>query len=370
MSLFEKHLTEIRKIIPQIDVEELECWGDDHVIIDVREDYELRSGIIDGAFVVSRGLLESKIESLKVDLNTSIILYCASGVRSLLAADSLKRLGYRNVYSLKGGIESWKESLRPLTRFEQLSPEEKARYHRHIILPEVGEAGQLRLKKSRVLLIGAGGLGSSAAIYLAAAGVGCIGIVDDDIVDVSNLQRQILHSEKRVGTAKVDSAAERLKAMNSSVKILTHKIRLTVDNIKEIISDYDFIVDGSDNFQTKYLVNDTCVKLKKLFVYGSVLRFQGQVAVFGGDEGPCLRCIFPEPPPAEYAASCSEAGVFGFLPGIIGTIQAAEVVKKVIGLKTLERPNLSQLLCYDAKTSDFKKLSIFKSSSCLCNDIF
>ena len=302
-----------------------------HVVLDVREKEEYREGHLDGAVSVPRGFLEMKMDAEVPDKSTPIIAYCAGGVRSLLAGKVMKEMGYEDVTSMSGGYTAWKNEGYPFVQDRQFTQEQLTRYSRHFLLPEVGEAGQAKLLDARVLMVGAGGLGSPSAYYLAAAGVGTLGIVDHDVVDLSNLQRQILHSNDRIGEPKTESARQTLQGLNPDVRVVPYAERLSSDNIMEIIADYDIVVDGCDNFPTRYLVNDACVMTGKPNVHGSIFQFEGQVSVFHPGNGPCYRCLYPEPPPPGMAPSCAEAGVLGVLPGLIGTIQAVETIKLILG---------------------------------------
>lgn len=311
-----------------------------------------------------------RIEEELSDYDRPVVVFCAGGTRSLFAAESLARLGYRQVSSMVGGFTRWKNEELPIEIPTTLDAGARERYSRHLLMPEVGEAGQVKLMRAKVLCIGAGGLGSPAAFYLAAAGVGTIGIVDHDVVDRSNLQRQILHTDARVGTSKVDSARQTLEELNPEVKIIGHETRLTSRDVEEILSGYEVVVDGSDNFPTRYLVNDACVKLGIPNVHGAVYRFEGQVTVFwprySRRRGPCYRCLYPEPPPAEFAPSCAEAGVFGVLPGVIGLLQATETVKLILELGD---PLVGRLLYYDALRGSFNELALDPDPSCAyCSD--
>jgi molybdopterin/thiamine biosynthesis adenylyltransferase/rhodanese-related sulfurtransferase len=323
-------------------------------VLDVREPDEYEAGTIEGALHVVRGQLESTIESRLPDRTSPVIVICASGVRSAFAAVTLAEMGYGQVVSLEGGFDRWKQENRPWVRPRTLAPDQRRRYHRHLLVPEVGEAGQLALLDSRVLVLGAGGLGSPAALYLAAAGVGTLGIVDMDEVDESNLQRQILHNVDRVGDRKVDSAKKTLTALNPGVDVVTHDMRLDAANIIDTISGYDVIVDGADNFPSRYLLNDASVKLGIPVVHGSVHRFDGQVTVFDPRHGPTYRDLLPEPPPPEHAPNCAEAGVLGVLPGIIGTIQALETIKLLLGVGDSLRGRLIVFDALDFSFSEFK----------------
>ncbi len=302
-----------------------------HVVLDVREKEEYREGHLDGAVSVPRGFLEMKMDAEVPDKSTPIIAYCAGGVRSLLAGKVMKEMGYEDVTSMSGGYTAWKNEGYSFVQDRQFTQEQLTRYSRHFLLPEVGEAGQARLLDAKVLMVGAGGLGSPSAYYLAAAGVGTLGIVDHDVVDLSNLQRQILHSNDRIGEPKTESARQTLQGLNPDVRVVPYAERLSSDNVMEVIADYDMVVDGCDNFPTRYLVNDACVMTGKPNVHGSIFQFEGQVSVFHPGNGPCYRCLYPEPPPPGMAPSCAEAGVLGVLPGLIGTIQAVETIKLILG---------------------------------------
>src|SRR5436305_1975077 len=331
------------------------------VVLDVREPDEYEQGALPGAVHLPRGHLESKIEGQVPDRQTPIIVHCASGVRSAFAAKTLQDLGYTDVASMAGGFNKWKDEGRPWAAPRTLSSEQRNRYQRHLLLPEVGETGQQKLLDSRMLLLGAGGLGSPAALYLAAAGVGTLGIIDMDVVDESNLQRQILHNLDRVGDRKVDSAKKTLTALNPDVNVVTYDVRMGADNVLDIIDGYDVIVDGTDNFPTRYLVNDASLLNRIPVVHGSIFLFEGQATVFHPYVGPCYRCMLPEPPPAELAPSCSEAGVLGVLPGIIGSIQAMEAIKLLLGLGD---PLIGRLLAYDALEDSFRTFKVNRDPEC------
>jgi molybdopterin/thiamine biosynthesis adenylyltransferase/rhodanese-related sulfurtransferase len=337
------------------------------VLIDVREKGEVDQGMLPGAKHVPRGFLELRIEEAVPDHDAEVVLYCASGMRSLLAGATLRDMGYTRVRSMAGGYDAWKSAGLPVETKVLLTAAQRTRYSRHLLIPEVGEAGQAKLLKAKVLLIGAGGLGSPAAFYLAAAGVGRIGIVDDDVVDESNLQRQILHTTDRIGMPKTESAKKTIQALNPDVAVDEHRLRLGRDNAMELFSKYDLIVDGSDNFGTRYLVNDACVILGKPNVHGSIFRFDGQATTFvPGGTRPCYRCLFPEPPPPELAPSCQEAGVLGVLPGIIGLIQAVEAVKLILGRG---EPLVGRLLLYDALEQRFREVKYERDPLCpACGD--
>jgi molybdopterin/thiamine biosynthesis adenylyltransferase/rhodanese-related sulfurtransferase len=331
------------------------------VVLDVREPDEYEQGAIPGAVHIPRGTLESSVENRITDKSAPVIIHCASGVRSVFAAKTLSDMGYQDVVSVSGGFNKWKDEGRDWAAPRKLSPDQRNRYQRHLLLPEVDVEGQLKLLDARVLLLGAGGLGSPAALYLAAAGVGTIGIVDMDVVDESNLQRQILHNVDRVGERKVDSAKKTLTAINPDVNVVTHDVRLGADNVLDILSDYDIVVDGADNFPVRYLLNDAALKLEIAVVHGSIFRFEGQVTVFRPHDGPCYRCFLPEPPPAELAPSCAEAGVLGVLPGIVGSIQAMEAIKVLLGLgDTLA----GRLLAYDALEESFRTFKVNRDPEC------
>jgi molybdopterin/thiamine biosynthesis adenylyltransferase/rhodanese-related sulfurtransferase len=331
------------------------------VVLDVREPDEYEQGALPGVVHIPRGHLESQIESRVTDHDAHIVVYCAGGTRSAFAADSLAQLGYTDVASMAGGFNKWKDEGRDWKAPVSLTPEQRNRYQRHLLLPEVDTAGQAKLLDSKVLLLGAGGLGSPAAMYLAAAGVGTLGIIDMDVVDESNLQRQILHNLDRVGDRKVDSAKKTLTGMNPDVNVVTYDVRLAADNILSIFEGYDVIVDGTDNFPTRYLVNDAAVKLDIPVVHGSIFRFEGQAAVYLPHQGPCYRCQVPEPPPAELAPSCAEAGVLGVLPGIIGSIQAMETIKVLLGLGD---PLVGRLMAYDALEESFRTFKVNRDPEC------
>ncbi|MER3452738.1 MAG: molybdopterin biosynthesis protein MoeB, partial [Acidimicrobiia bacterium] len=331
------------------------------VVLDVREPDEYEQGALPGALHIPRGNLESQIETRVPDRGAPIVVYCAGGVRSAFAAKTLAELGYTDVVSMAGGFNKWKNEGRPWRVPRTLTADQRNRYHRHLLLPEVGEEGQQKLLDAKVLLLGAGGLGSPAALYLAAAGVGTLGIIDMDVVDASNLQRQILHNLDRVGERKVDSAKKTLTALNPDVNVVTYDVRLGADNIREIIHGYDVIVDGTDNFPTRYLVNDASLLERIPVVHGSIFRFEGQATVFVPYEGPCYRCMIPEPPPAELAPSCAEAGVLGVLPGIIGSIQAMETIKLLLGLG---EPLVGRLLAYDALEESFRVFRVQRDPEC------
>ena len=302
------------------------------IVLDVREPDEYEQGALPDALHIPRGHLEAQIEARIVEKTAPVLVYCAGGVRSAFATKTLHELGYTNVVSVAGGFQKWKDEGRAWRTPAVLTAEQRNRYQRHILLPEVGVEGQSKLLSSKVLLLGAGGLGSPAAMYLAAAGIGTIGIVDMDEVDASNLQRQILHNIERIGDRKVESAKKTLQLLNPDVKVIAYDTRLEASNIMDIIAGYDVIMDGADNFPSRYLLNDASIKLGIPVVHGSIFRFEGMVTVFDPKSGPTYRDMVPEPPPAELAPSCAEAGVLGVLPGIVGSIQALETIKVLLGL--------------------------------------
>ncbi len=361
MATFRELLQSSKSQVKEIDSDSAHSLADSHVFLDVREADEHEQGAIPEAIHIPRGKLELTIEGKVSDKNAPIVVYCAGGVRSVFAAKTLQELGYQNVASLIGGFNRWKDEGKPWVTPRSLNAEQRNRYQRHILLPEVGEEGQLKLLDSKVLLLGAGGLGSPSALYLAAAGVGTLGIIDMDIVDASNLQRQILHNLDRIGEPKVDSAKKTISLLNPDVNVVTYDVRLGADNILDIIKGYDVIVDGTDNFPTRYLVNDASLKLKIPVVHGSIFRFEGQATVFSPYDGPCYRCMIPEPPPAELAPSCSEAGVLGVLCGIVGSIQAMEAVKLLLGLGD---PLIGRLMAYDSLEQTFRTFKVQRDPNC------
>jgi sulfur-carrier protein adenylyltransferase/sulfurtransferase len=326
------------------------------VVLDVREADEHEQGAIPGSLFIPRGTLETGIESRVQDKATPLVVVCAGGTRSAFAAKTLAELGYTDVVSVAGGFNKWKDEGREWAAPRSLTPEQRNRYKRHLLLPEVDVAGQQKLLDAKVFLLGAGGLGSPAAMYLAAAGVGTIGIIDMDVVDESNLQRQILHNMDRIGDRKVDSAKKTLTALNPDVNVVTYDVRLGADNVLDILGEgWDVIVDGTDNFPTRFLVNDASVKLGIPVVHGSIFRFEGMVTVFDPTNGPTYRDMVPEPPPAELAPSCAEAGVLGVLPGIVGSIQAIETIKLLLGLGD---PLIGRLLAYDSLEQSFREYKV------------
>jgi sulfur-carrier protein adenylyltransferase/sulfurtransferase len=372
-------LAQLRSEIDEVDTASARDLTD-AVFVDVREQDEWDEGHIPGAVYVGRGHLESRIETAVPDKGRQLVVYCQSGNRSVFATKTLEELGYENVASLAGGYTDWKRNGFPTQLPQSLTPDQRARYSRHLLIPEVGVEGQTKLLQSRVLLIGAGGLGSPSSLYLAAAGVGTLGIVDDDRVDASNLQRQIAHSTETLGEWKVDSAKRTLEALNPDVDVVTYKERLTSENIERILGDgWDVIVDGADNFPTRYLVNDASVWHDVPVVHGSIYRFEGQVTVFKPGSragsavgeadgarpedlgGPCYRCLFPTPPPPELAPSCAEGGVLGVLPGIIGSLQASEAIKLLLDIG---EPLVGRLLLFDALATEFSEVRLKKDPAC------
>ncbi|TXD31884.1 molybdopterin-synthase adenylyltransferase MoeB [Lujinxingia vulgaris] len=369
VATFDELIARVKATITETDtdaVRALQTSDDPTVIIDVREREEFVDGHIEGAEFIPRGQLDLKIETAVPRRDTPIVLYCAGGTRSALAARSLQELGYSDVKSMAGGFTAWKRSGYPVHIPKSMSPEQLTRYSRHLIIPEIGEKGQSKLLDSKVLLLGAGGLGSPVAMYLAAAGVGTIGLIDNDVVDRSNLQRQILHTDESVGTPKVESARARINALNPDVDVRTYETWLSSENVLEIFEGYDVVVDGGDNFATRYLVNDACVHLGIPNVHGSVYRFEGQVTSFVPHQGPCYRCLYPEPPPPELAPSCQEAGVLGVLPGVIGMLQAIEVIKLLVDVG---EPLAGRLLTFDGLKSQFRELKLRRDPECsLCGE--
>jgi molybdopterin/thiamine biosynthesis adenylyltransferase/rhodanese-related sulfurtransferase len=364
MPTYRELLQQTRSEISEIDATQARgrIETGEPVVVDVREQDEWDEGHIAGAVHVPRGHLESRIERLAPDTGRPVIVYCSAGNRSAFAAKTLADLGYEDVVSLAGGFTDWKRNGFPVQLQTGLEAPQRARYSRHLLIPEVGEEGQLRLLDSKVLLIGAGGLGSPASLYLAAAGVGRIGIVDADVVDESNLQRQIVHSTESLGEPKVESAKRAIEALNPDVEVVAYKERLTSENIERILADgWDVIVDGADNFPTRYLVNDASVWHGIPVVHGSIYRFEGQVTVFKPHEGPCYRCLFPTPPPPELAPSCAEGGVLGVLPGVIGSLQASEALKLALGIG---EPLIGRLLLFDALAATFDEVKLRRDPDC------
>ncbi len=357
MAGFRELLNTTKEAISEITTEEADALrgGPNTVLLDVREPEEYEQGAIPGSLHIARGHLESSVEARIPNRDAKVLVNCASGVRSVFAAKTLGELGYTDVSSIAGGFNQWKDEGRDWKTPRTLTPEQRNRYQRHLLLPEVGVEGQLQLLDAKVLLLGAGGLGSPAAMYLAAAGVGTLGIIDMDVVDESNLQRQILHNMDRIGDRKVDSAKKTITALNPDVNVVTYDVRLGADNVMNILAEFDIIVDGLDNFPTRFLVNDASVKLGIPVVHGSIFRFEGMLTVFDPLHGPTYRDMIPEAPPAELAPSCSEAGVLGVLPGIIGTLQAIETVKLILGLGD---SLVGRMLQYDSMEQSFREYKI------------
>ena len=356
MASFRELLQQAKASITEVDTasgQELLDRG--YLLLDVREPDEYEQGAIANSIHIPRGQIESSIENRLPDRQTKLVVMCAGGVRSAFAVQTLEQLGYDNSVSMDGGFNKWKDEGRPWSRPRTLTPEQRSRYQRHLLVPEVGEEGQLKLLNSKVLLLGAGGLGSPAAMYLAAAGVGTLGIIDMDVVDESNLQRQILHNTDRIGERKVDSAKKTLTSLNPDVDVVTYDVRLGADNIMEILAGYDVVVDGADNFPSRYLLNDASVKLGIPVVHGSIFRFEGQITVFDPRQGPTYRDMLPEAPPAEMAPSCAEAGVLGVLPGIVGSIQALEALKLLLGVG---EPLRGRLVAFDALEMSFREFKL------------
>jgi molybdopterin/thiamine biosynthesis adenylyltransferase/rhodanese-related sulfurtransferase len=365
MATYRELLQQVKSEIDEIDATQARgrIQSDEPpLLVDVRERDEWVEGFLPGAVHVPRGFLESRIEQVAPDHGREIVVYCAGGARSAFAAKALRELGYENVASMAGGFTDWKRNGFPIDLPRVLDEDRRRRYSRHILIPEVGEDGQLKLLDSRILLIGAGGLGSPAALYLAAAGVGKLGIIDDDRVDDSNLQRQIVHSTQELGELKAESAKRTIQALNPDVEVVPYIERLSSENIDRILADgWDLILDGTDNFPTRYLVNDAAVWHGLPLVYGSIYRFEGHVSVFDARRGPCYRCLHPEPPPPELAPSCSEGGVLGVLPGIVGSLQANEALKLALGIG---EPLIGRLLTLDALETEFYEVKVAKRPDC------
>jgi molybdopterin/thiamine biosynthesis adenylyltransferase/rhodanese-related sulfurtransferase len=356
--------TQIEELSPTEAKSEIDAGG--VALVDTREPHEYEEAHIEGGRLVPPGLLRDEIASVVPDRSQRVILYCRSGNRSGKAALEMSELGYENVANVDGGILEWQEQGLPVVTAAGLTPEQRMRYSRHTLIPEVGVDGQIKLLNAKVLLIGAGGLGSPAALYLAAAGVGTLGIVDDDLVDESNLQRQVIHNTQRVGTPKTESARKTIEALNPDVNVVEYRTRLDASNIIEIIKDYEVLVDGADNFPTRYLLNDASVRLRKPVVSASILTFDGQISTFIPYMGPCYRCLYPTPPPAELAPSCSENGVLGVMAGIMGLLQANEVTKLVIGIG---EPLVGRLLLFEALSTSFTELKVRRDPDCpICGE--
>jgi sulfur-carrier protein adenylyltransferase/sulfurtransferase len=360
---YKELLSTVKKDIREVSIDDVKRMlesGQKFKLIDVRETDEYGGGRLPGAISVPRGFLEMRIED-KAKRDEPLVLYCAGGVRSAFAARSLTELGYQNVASMAGGYNRWSDAAYPTEKPFVLTAEQKERYRRHLIIPEVGEEGQAKLLKAKVLLMGAGGLGSPAALYLAAAGVGTLGLIDMDVVDVSNLQRQILHTQERTGMAKTESAKIAIQALNPDVKVVPFQERLTSENVLRVLDGFDMVLDGGDNFPTRYLLNDACVVQKKPNIHGSIFRFEGQCTTFLPGKGPCYRCLYPAPPPPDMAPSCAEAGVLGVLPGIIGLMQANEAIKLILGKG---EPLVGRLLTFDALKTQFGELKLRRDPKC------
>jgi len=356
-----------RELVLEIDApraHELLEGADPPVLVDIRERHEWETGWIGGALRIPMSELDDQLDPYR---DRPVVLYCAHGNRSLRLAHAMSGLGYSRVTSLAGGIVAWDQAGLPVELPAALDEEQRRRYSRHLLIPEIGAAGQQRLLEARVLIVGAGGLGSPAALYLAAAGIGCLGIVDDDDVDESNLQRQVLHSTAALGEPKVESAGRRLAELNADVEVVPFHERLTSANADRILDEgWDVIVDGADNFPTRYLLNDASVWHQIPVVHGSIFRFEGQTTVFAPGSGPCYRCLFPQPPPPELAPSCAEGGVLGVLPGVIGSIQGSETLKLVLGIG---RPLIGRLLLYDALEAHFDEVAVRRDPACpVCGD--
>ena len=362
-------IAEVRQSIKPVSLEEIKRRLDARepmVLVDVREKDEVRQGHLPGALSIPRGFLEMQVEQKLPDKDAPIVVYCAGGTRSAFAALTLTSLGYTRVESANPGFVRWKDVGFPVESPPNLTEAQRDRYSRHLLLPEVGEVGQVKLLSAKVLLLGAGGLGSPAALYLAAAGVGTLGVVDADVVDASNLQRQIAHATSRVGKPKVESMAAAIADLNPDVKVVQHRERLTSANVDRLFEPYDLVVDGCDNFPTRYLVNDASVFHAKPVVHGSIFRFDGQVTTFVPGKGPCYRCLYPEPPPPHLAPSCAEAGVLGILCGIVGTVQATEAIKLILGKGD---PLVGRLLTYDSLRMKFRELKLRRDKACpVCGD--
>ncbi len=360
--------TQMKQRVEEIEPFEAaqEIEGGDVVLIDTREPHEYQEAHLEDGRLVPPGLLGDEIAAAAPDKSARTILYCRSGNRSFLAAEQLEALGYTDVASLAGGILAWQEQGLPVVAASGMTAEQRDRYSRHTLLPEVGVDGQLKMLNAKVLLVGAGGLGAPTALYLAAAGIGTLGLVDDDVVDASNLQRQVIHNTERIGTPKTSSARKTIEALNPDVNVVEHNFRLDSGNILELLSDYDVIVDGADNFPTRYLLNDASVRLRKPVVSASILSFDGQISTFVPYEGPCYRCLYPTPPPAELAPSCSANGVLGVMAGTMGLLQANEVLKLVLGIG---EPLIGRLLLFEALSTRFTELKVRRDPNCpICGE--
>jgi molybdopterin/thiamine biosynthesis adenylyltransferase/rhodanese-related sulfurtransferase len=364
---FSELMREVRASVREVTPDEAARLAAEGVtLVDVRETPEWEEGHVPGALHVPRGFLESRIEAAVPDRDRPVVLYCAGGVRSALAARQLQELGYTEPISMSGGFQQWKTEGRPWKTPVSLTAEQKQRYSRHLLIPEVGAEGQAKLLDSKVLFIGAGGLGAPGLLYLAAAGVGTLGIVDFDVVDTSNLQRQVVHTTDRIGRKKTESAAETVRALNPDVRVVPHEEMLTEANVERLIDGYDVIIDGTDTFETRYTLNDAAVRAGIPVIHASVFRFEGQLTVFKPHEGPCYRCLYPTPPPPELAPGCSVAGVLGVVPGTLGILQATEALKVLLGIG---EPLVGRLLIYDALDSTFTELALRRDPACpACGD--
>jgi molybdopterin/thiamine biosynthesis adenylyltransferase/rhodanese-related sulfurtransferase len=363
MPSFRELLAQTRAGLQEVTVEELKRLldsGNAVTLLDVREGDEVEAGRLPGSVHIPRGFLELRVEQA-LPREREVVVYCAGGTRSALAARTLEQMGYGRVRSLAGGYNRWTDAGFPVERPKGLSASQRERYRRQMNLPEIGEEGQAKLLAAKVLLLGAGGLGSPAALYLAAAGIGTLGVVDSDVVDLSNLHRQVLHSSDRAGWPKTESAAATIRAINPDVKVVGFQERLTRANVLRVIDGFDLVLDGGDNFPTRYLLNDACVMTGKPNVHGSIFRFEGQVTTFVPGRGPCYRCLYPEPPPAELSPSCAEAGVLGVLPGLVGMLQATEALKWVLGIG---EPLIGRLLTLDALGSRIHELKLQRDPAC------
>ncbi|MEX0973297.1 MAG: molybdopterin-synthase adenylyltransferase MoeB [Solirubrobacterales bacterium] len=355
--------TQTKQQIEEIEAFEAaqEIEAGDVVLIDTREPHEYQEAHLENGKLVPPGVLADEIAAAAPDKSARTIVYCRSGNRSYKAAEQLAALGYEDVASMAGGIVAWQEQGLPVVAASGMTAEQRDRYSRHTLLPEVGVDGQLKMLNAKVLLIGAGGLGAPTALYLAAAGIGTLGLVDDDVVDASNLQRQVIHNTERIGTPKTQSARLTIEALNPDVNVIEHNLRMTSSNIVELLSEYDVIVDGADNFPTRYLLNDASVRLRKPVVSASILSFDGQISTFVPFEGPCYRCLYPTPPPAELAPSCSANGVLGVMAGTMGLLQANEVLKLVLGIG---EPLIGRLLLFEALSTRFTELKVRRDPGC------
>ncbi len=351
---------QIKEMTPEEVLERLKA-GEPWALLDVREQNEWDEGHIEDAHFIPRGFLEIRVEKTLPERDKPLVVYCGGGVRSAMATKTLHDMGYSNVVSMSGGFSRWRELDYPIMKPRVLSDVEVERYSRQIRIPEVGLAGQAKILESSVLVIGAGGLGCPSSIYLVAAGVGTIGIVDDDVVDLSNLQRQILHNTSSIGSPKTESAKATLNDINPLTEVRTYQEHLTSANIMDIIEPYDIIVDGTDNFPSRYLINDACVWTGKPNIHGSVFRFEGQVTLFHPYNGPCYRCLYPHPTPPDLAPSCADAGVLGVLPGVVGLLQAVETLKFIMG----QGDSLAgRLITYDALTTTFREFKLQRDPDC------